>query len=119
MKVVFASLLPPVGPTSAPAFGRSSHGIAPSSTNCEFVEDCSGGEVLLPQTLLLSRESCHVGRSVPASSGLGLLKWVMIWRSSPSWTSNRVACGPTNAQAKPDAGHFSGFVIALGQGMQM
>src|SRR5206468_12806149 len=119
MKVVLVSLWPPVGPTWVPASGSSSHGIAPSATKAGSVEDCAGGELLFAHTVLVSWESCHVGRSLPASAGLGLLKWVMIWWSSPSSTLNRVACGPTNAQAKPEAGHFSAGVIALVHGMQM
>src|SRR5438093_2212543 len=119
MKVVWVSLWLPVGPTWVPATGSSSHGIAPSATNAGSTEDSAGGEVLLAQTVLVSRESCHVGRSLPASSGLGLLKWVMICFSSPTSTSNRVACGPKNAQAKPEAGHFAAGVMAFGHGMQM
>src|SRR4029450_10568488 len=119
MKVVLVNLPPPVGPTCVPAIGRSSHGIAPSATNAESVEDFPGGKGLLPQTMLESCESCHDGRSLPPSSGLGLLWWVMIWWSSPSWISNRVASGPKNPPAKPEAGHFSAGVSALGHGMQM
>src|SRR5262245_37697734 len=117
MNVVSVSLPGPFGPASVPAAGRRSHAIALWSG----VTDFAGGIELLPHTLLVSRECCHVGRSRPPSSGLGLLKCVMICWPFASLGSNSVACGPTNAQAKPDAGHFplAAVVIALGHAMQM
>jgi hypothetical protein len=40
-----------------------------------------------PQTMLVSRESCHVARIVPFSAGLGLKKWVV---TCLSLSANRV-----------------------------
>ena len=51
------------------------------------------------QTALVSRESCHVARTVPPSSGLGLKKWVV---SCLSRSLNSVACGVKSVKAKPE-----------------
>src|SRR5882724_1391570 len=95
MKVVSNSLLPPVGPSWAPTICSRSQGIAPGATK-------SGSEevvIATAQTVLVSRECCHVARGMPLSNGLGLRKWVM---TCLSWPLNKVACGPKNVQTKPE-----------------
>jgi len=69
-KVVSASSSPAVGPSSAPTTFSNNQGIASGCTVTEATAN--------PQTLLVSRESCHVTRGVPFSIGLGLRKWVII-----------------------------------------
>jgi len=56
-----------------------------------------GGRVA--QTLLVSRECCHVERGMPLSNGLALRKWVRICLLL---SLNRVARGPKKVQAKPE-----------------
>jgi hypothetical protein len=73
--------------------------------------------IALAQTVLVSRECYHVARGVLLSDGLGLRKWVM---ACLSWSLNKVACGPKNVQAKPEAsGHIAAGVIAFGHGRQL
>src|SRR4029453_7714885 len=113
MKVVTVSVSPPVGPSWVPAIGSRSQGTAPSATNSGSKE----GIARPPQTVLVSRECCHVARIVPFSDGLGLKKWVV---TAFSWSLNRVACGVKSIQAKPEAsGHAAAGVVALGHGRQM
>src|SRR5262245_17331428 len=117
MKVAFDSLSPSFGPSWAPTTRSKSQGMVFSSTNSGLEEDA----IATAQTALVSRECCHVARGVPLSNGslglgLGLRKWVMTWSSS---SSNKVACGPKNAQAKPEAGHIAAGVITFGHGRQM
>src|SRR2546422_9459816 len=94
MKVVSINLSPPVGPAWAPTTCTLSHGIAPGLTKFASREDA----ITLPQTVLVSRESSQVTRTMPPSTGLGLKKWVVTCRS---WSLNNVACGVNNVQATP------------------
>src|SRR5262245_18270016 len=113
MKVVSDSVSPPVGPSWAPTTRSRTQGMAPGSTKEGSVEDA----LATAQTVLVSCECCQVTRGVPLSSGLGLRKWVM---TCPSSSSNKVACGPKNVQAKPEAsGHMAAAVVAFGHGRQM
>jgi len=71
----------------------------------------------MAQTVLVSRECCHVARVVPFSNGLGLKKWVMICFSS---SLNNVASGVKSIQAKPEAsGHIAAGMVAFGHGRQI
>src|SRR5512138_1569708 len=95
MKVVPASLLPPVGPFWVPTASSVSQAIAVGSTvTAPF------GECTFAQTALVSLY-CHVARIAPlattfgsvlgsAGLGLGLKKWVIICLPS---SPNRVASG--------------------------
>src|SRR5262245_52827390 len=103
-KVVGVSLSPPVGPSSIPTFTSRSQATAPRATKAESVKILSA----LAQTLLVSRECCHVARIAPGattpgpasgSCGFGLKKWVV--RAPPS-SSNSVACGVTSTYATPE-----------------
>src|SRR3981189_3258443 len=88
IKVVSDSSSPPVGPSWAPTTCTNNQGIASGWTETEAI--------VMPQTLLVSSESCQVTRGgVPVSNGLGLRKWVMICLSC---SLNKVACGPKNVQ---------------------
>ena len=48
--------------------------MAPGWTKFGSIEDAMD----LPQTALVSKELCQVGRDTPFSTGLELRKWVMI-----------------------------------------
>src|SRR5258708_5753797 len=97
MIVVGVSVSPPVGPTWAPTIVTRSQGMAPDDTKLGSEEELPGNTC--PQTLLVSRECCHVTRIVPFSIGLGLLKWVM---TCLSLSLNRGACGVKSIKAKPE-----------------
>src|SRR6185369_18072955 len=102
MKVVFV-ILSPVGPAWVPVsftFSRT-QAIESSLTMTALTS--------LAQTELVSRESCHVTRTVPPSTGLGLEKCVM---SCSPWSLNKVACGVNNVNATPK-GQFA-FVGSQG-----
>src|SRR5580765_2753479 len=113
MKLVAVSVSPPVGPPWTPAIGSLSHGMASGATKRESDEEIARP----PQTMLVSRECCHVARIVPFSDGLGLKKWVV---TGLSWSLNKVASGVKSIHAKPEAsGHAAAGVVALGHGRQM
>src|SRR4030095_2510019 len=96
MKVVAVSVWPPVGPSWAPATGSRSQGMAPGATKSGSEEEIARP----PQTVLVSRECCHVARIVPFSNGLGLKKWVV---TGFSWSFNKVACGVKRIRAEAEA----------------
>ena len=104
MKVVFVSVSPPVGPSSDSSRRKRSQAMAPGATKAGSVgQESPGDRSTLPQTVLVSRECCHVARIGPSplrwlvlvSNGLGLKKWVMICLSS---SLNRVASGVKSAR---------------------
>src|SRR5207302_11436636 len=105
MKVVSDSVSPPVGPLSAPTTVTKSQAMAFGATKAGSEEELPG--FTWPQTVLVSRECCHVARIVPAattagfvlfSNGLGLKKWVVTCFPS---SLNKVACGVKSTKAKP------------------
>ena len=120
MKTVDANLCPPVGASSDPTTSSRSQGIAPGATKSRSEEAAVG----MAQTVLVSCESCHVGRIIPSawtpalvlsSKGLGLKKWVMICLLL---SLNKVACGVKSIHAKPEVlGHMG--VLGFGHGKQM
>src|SRR5512134_3513330 len=87
---VGVNLSPQVGPSPTTTASSSSQGIAPGATKFGSEEDV----LTWAQTVLESRECCHVGLS-SWLYGVGLRKWVNT--CSLSWL-NSVACGPKVAQ---------------------
>jgi len=82
-----------------------SQAMAFGATKRESEEELPG--FTWPQTVLVSRECCHVTRTGPTattagfvlfSNGLGLKKWVMSCFSS---SLNSVACGVKSVKATP------------------
>src|SRR5882762_1050758 len=97
MKVVFVRVSPPVGPFSVLATVTLSQGMAFGATKARSEEESP--VFTKPQTVLVSRECCHVTRIGPTattagfvlfSNGSGLKKWVVSCFSS---SLNRVASG--------------------------
>src|SRR5437763_12238674 len=95
MKVVFHIVPLPVGPSSPLTSISRSQEISFGATKGASVEN----SFTLAQTVLVSRECCHVARIVPTattagfvlfSNGLGLKKWVVSCFSS---SLNKVASG--------------------------
>ena len=68
MKVVAVSVSPPLGPAWTPAIGRMQPG---DGTGRDEVATRCTEIAWPPQTMLESRESCHVARIVPSSVGVG------------------------------------------------
>ena len=94
MSLVASSLSPPVGPSPTTAASSSSQGIAPGATKFGSAEEL----IIWPQTMLESRECCHVGFG-SWLYGVGLRKCVNIcWPSA----LNNVACGPYGVQLNTD-----------------
>src|SRR4029078_3381014 len=91
------SVSPPPGPSATPAFTSRTHGIAPAATS-SGVEVESIESTALAQTMLESRECCHVARTVLFSSGLGLKKCVMTCLAR---CSNRGASGVKRTYLNP------------------
>src|SRR5262249_61778215 len=100
MKVVCVRKAPSVGPRPVPTTVSSNQGIAPGATKLGSVDDA----IALAQTLLVSKELCHVARGMPLSNGFGLRKWVATCCRISAWEKlrvrNNVACGPKNVHEK-------------------
>src|SRR5512141_2758584 len=104
MKVTFESTSPPSGPASAPVLWRTSQGTEFFATKRASND---GGWNSFAQTVLVSRECCHVTRIAPSSDGFepgsgflfGLKKWVVSCASS---SLNSVASGVNSVNAKPE-----------------
>src|SRR5690349_10917214 len=104
MNLVGFSVSSPVGPLRCPSTSSLSHAMASGATKAGSLMNVAELSALA-QTVLVSRESCHVARiwklpitvgSVLASSGLGLKKCVV---SCLPFSSNKVACGVNSANA--------------------
>src|SRR5689334_17300212 len=99
MKVVLVNILPPVGPCAVPIVCSKRQSIAPAFGQAASVP-AGTKSFFCAQTLLLSKELCHVASPKrdgfgPTSFGFstGLRKWVMIWNAAPKKFVKRVASG--------------------------
>src|SRR6266404_8643456 len=105
MKVVSVSVSPPVGALSSQTTVSRSQAMAFGATKAASEEELPG--FTWPQTVLESRECCHVARIGPTattaglvlfSNGLGLKKWVVSCLPS---SLNKVASGVKSMKATP------------------
>src|SRR5947209_9760859 len=111
LNVVLLKIWPPSGPGSDPIVWSKRQSIAPAFGQLASVPAWTKF-AFCAQTLLLSRELCHVaspkrGGFGPTSFGFstGLRKWVMIWNAAPKTFVKSVASGRAllTVQEAPEA----------------